>query len=210
MLKIPNGFIVNLHSALTHTLTLPDMPPGVYSQSPNPEQILESVQYYIKPSLRLIPFNLILPKWAGNRGLKKTIKQHLTAQCLSSIWLRYFVCMYWYLGYVCNFYIYVVLSLSCSCLLMFFIMSCFMFCEDPRKSSCCFRMEILIKYQWPNTWKMSQSWVLSVSLVPLYVGFDMLIEEVLSFLGSGKHVLCSGRLRWVLQGGWSRISDITW
>jgi hypothetical protein len=39
-------FAVILHTTLAHTLTQADMPPGVFSQSPNPEQIQESVQYY--------------------------------------------------------------------------------------------------------------------------------------------------------------------
>uniref|UniRef100_A0A8C8D8C4 Amino acid transporter transmembrane domain-containing protein n=1 Tax=Oncorhynchus tshawytscha TaxID=74940 RepID=A0A8C8D8C4_ONCTS len=37
--------------SLTHTLIPPYIPPGVFSQSPNPEQIQESVQYYTEPLL---------------------------------------------------------------------------------------------------------------------------------------------------------------
>ena len=54
--------IVNLHTALTHTLTSPDMPPGVFTQFPNPEQIQESVQYYIEPLLHGTSIHLILLK----------------------------------------------------------------------------------------------------------------------------------------------------
>ena len=55
--------IVNLHTALTHTLIPPDMPPGVFSQYPNPDQIQESVQYYIEPLLHGTSFHFILLKY---------------------------------------------------------------------------------------------------------------------------------------------------
>jgi hypothetical protein len=55
-------FTVNLHTALTHTLTPPDMLPVVFSQSPNPGQIQESVQYYTEPLLHRNPLRLILLK----------------------------------------------------------------------------------------------------------------------------------------------------
>ena len=58
VLKIPNC----LHSqftALTHTLTPQE---GLFTQSPNPEQIQESVEYYIEPLLHGTPFHLILLK----------------------------------------------------------------------------------------------------------------------------------------------------
>jgi hypothetical protein len=48
------------------------MPPGVFSQSPNPEQIQECVQYYIA-------------QINSNIGFKKQITQHLAAQRLSHI-----------------------------------------------------------------------------------------------------------------------------
>jgi hypothetical protein len=49
VLEIPYVCIVNLHIALTHTLTPTDMQPGVFSQSPGPEQIQENTQYYTEP-----------------------------------------------------------------------------------------------------------------------------------------------------------------
>ena len=57
--------IVNLHTALTHTLIPPDMTPGFFSQSPNSEQIQESVQYYIEPLLHETSFYLILLKYTA-------------------------------------------------------------------------------------------------------------------------------------------------
>jgi hypothetical protein len=51
--------IVNLHTALTHTLTPPDMPPGVFSQSPGPEQIQGNMQYYTEPWVHETPWHLI-------------------------------------------------------------------------------------------------------------------------------------------------------
>ena len=44
VLKIPNCLhSQHTHSSNTHRLTPPSMPPGVFSQSPNPEQIQESI-----------------------------------------------------------------------------------------------------------------------------------------------------------------------
>ena len=80
--------LVNLHTALKHTLTPPDMPPLVFSQSPNPEQIQESVQYYIELLLHGAPFHrILLLKWTA----EKQMKQHLTAQRLSPIWPSVYV-----------------------------------------------------------------------------------------------------------------------
>ena len=42
MLEIGNSVTVNLH-------TPPHMPPGVFSQSPGPEQIQGNIQYYTEP-----------------------------------------------------------------------------------------------------------------------------------------------------------------
>ena len=47
VLEIPNCLYWQItHSAGPHTLTPPDMPPEVFSQSPGPEQIQGNVQYY--------------------------------------------------------------------------------------------------------------------------------------------------------------------
>ena len=50
--------VVNLHTALTHTLIPPDMPPGVFSQSPNPEQIQENIHYYKEQLLNFLPSHI--------------------------------------------------------------------------------------------------------------------------------------------------------
>ena len=53
------SLFVHLHTSLTHTLTPPDMPPGVFSQSPGPELIQGIIQYYTESWVPGTPFCLI-------------------------------------------------------------------------------------------------------------------------------------------------------
>jgi hypothetical protein len=48
--------IVDIHTALTHTLTPADMTPGAISKSLNPDEIQDRVQYYIEPLLHGTPY----------------------------------------------------------------------------------------------------------------------------------------------------------
>ena len=94
--------IVNVHTTLTHTPTPPDMPPGVFSQSPGPEQIQGNVQYSIIQSHECMELPSILygKKQVNSKpGFKKQLKQHLTAQCLSPMWPT---CSVYVLTCMCN------------------------------------------------------------------------------------------------------------